>query len=46
MSDNQTLESYEKGSITAEKMRAAAEKIDLPNQDGRLLSPHRHDPAD
>ena len=46
MSDNQALESYDKGSITAEKMRAAAEKIDLPEQNGRLLSPHRHDPAD
>lgn len=46
MSDDQTLESYDKGSITAEKIRTAAEKIDLPKQDGRLLSSHRHDPAD
>ncbi len=43
---DQTLESYEKGSITAEKMRVAAEKIKTPKQDDGLLSQHRDDPAD
>ncbi len=38
---DQTLESYEKGSITAEKMRVAAAGIKLPKQDDQVLSPHR-----
>ncbi len=38
---DQTLESYEKGSITAEKMRIAADGIRIPKQDDQLLSPHR-----
>ena len=43
MSDDQTLESYEKFSITAEKMRRVADSIDVPTKlDGRLLSQHRH----
>ena len=45
--DTQTLESFEKGgSVTAEKMRAAADKINPPKHDDRLLSQHRNDPAD
>jgi len=41
-----SLETYEEGgSITARKMRAAAEKIDVPKQDDALLSPYR-DSAD
>ena len=42
-----SLDSYEEGgSITADKMRTAAEKIDVPDKGGRLLSPHRDDTAD
>ncbi|HEX2043633.1 MAG TPA: hypothetical protein VHF24_13450 [Acidimicrobiales bacterium] len=43
---NPTLETYEQGgSVTARKMRAAAEKIDVPKHDDRLLSPYRDDAA-
>ncbi len=41
--NDQTLESYEKGSITAEKMRVAADGIKTPKHDDRLLSEHRDD---
>lgn len=42
--DDQTLESYQEGgSVTAEKMRAAADGIKTPKHDDRLLSEHRDD---
>ncbi len=42
---DQSLETYEEGgSITARKMRTAANKIQAPKKDDELLSPHRNDP--
>jgi hypothetical protein len=46
MSDdaNLTLETFEEGgSITAHKMRIAADSIEVPPRDDELLSPHRDD---
>ena len=44
MSDaNPSLEIEEGSSITATKMKKAADRIDLPEQDDRLLSPYRDD---
>ncbi len=38
------LETYEEGgSISAQKMRKAADRIDVPKKDDRLLSPYRDD---
>ncbi len=45
MSDaNPSLEMEEGSSMTAAKMKKAADKIDLPRQDDQLLSPYRDDP--
>lgn len=42
-----TLETYEEGgSITAQKLRTVAKKIEVPKLDDRLLSPYRDDSAD
>jgi hypothetical protein len=40
------LETFEEGgSITAQKMLAAADRINPPKKDDALLSPYRDDPA-
>jgi hypothetical protein len=45
MSDaNPSLEMNEDSSITATKMKKAADKIDVPTRDDQLLSPYRDDP--
>jgi hypothetical protein len=45
MSDaNPSLEIDEGSSITATKMKKAADKIDVPTRDDQLLSPYRDDP--
>ena len=45
MSDaNPSLEIEEGSSITAAKMKKAADRINLPKQDDQLLSPHRDNP--
>jgi hypothetical protein len=44
MSDaNPSLEMNEDSSITATKMKKAAQKIDLPKKDDQLLSSYRDD---
>ena len=44
MSDaNPSLEMNEGSSINATKMKKVADRIDLPEQDDQLLSPHRDD---
>ncbi len=44
MSDaNPSLEIDEDSSVTATKMKKAADRIDLPKRDDQLLSPYRDD---
>ncbi len=45
MSDaNPSLEIDDGSSMTAAKMKKAADRIDLPKRDDQLLSPYRDDP--
>ena len=45
MSDaNPSLDMEEGTSMTAAKMKKAADKVDLPKRDDQLLSPYRDDP--
>jgi hypothetical protein len=44
MSDaNPSLEMEEGSSMTAAKMKKAADKVDVPKREGQLLSPYRDD---